>query len=95
MINNGFRTEWSPIQSVIRQVINKIRLPCLGSLICLMNHKYDYKTNWMTQSSVTNNVINHTTITKFVTSVFGESDLSNESQVWLQNELDDTKFCYQ
>ena len=60
-----------------------------------MNHKYDYKTNWMTQSSVTNNVINQITITKFVTAVFGESDLSNESQVWLQNELDDTKFCYQ
>ena len=46
-----------------------------------MNHKYDNKTNWMTQSSVTNNVINHITITKFVTTVFGESDLSNESQV--------------
>ena len=81
MINNGFRTEWSPIQSVIRRVINKIRLPCLGSLICLMNHKYDYKTNWMPQSSVTNNVINRITIKKFVTTVFGESDLSNESQV--------------
>ena len=60
-----------------------------------MNHKYDYKTNWMAQSSVTNNVINRITIKKFVTTVFGESDLSNESQVWLQNELDDTKFCYQ
>ena len=64
MINNGFRTEWSPIQSVISQVINKIRLPCLRSLICLMNHKYDYKMNWTTQSSVTNNIINHITITK-------------------------------
>ena len=94
MINNGFRTEWSPIQSVIMWVINKIRLLCLGSLICLMDHKYDYKTNWMTQSSVTNNVINHITITKFVTTVFRESDLLNESQV-SQNELDDTKFCYQ
>ena len=46
-----------------------------------MNHKYDYKTNWMTQSSVTNNVINDITIKKFVTTVFWESDLSNESQV--------------
>ena len=81
MINNGFRTEWSPIQSVIMQVINKIRLLCLGSLICLMNHKYDYKTNWTTRSSVTNNIVNHMAITKFVTTVFGESDLSNESQV--------------
>ena len=46
-----------------------------------MNHKYDYKTNWMTRSFVTNNIVNHITITKFVTPVFGESDLSNESQV--------------
>ena len=69
MINNGFRTEWSPIQSVIMRVINKIRPLCLGSLICLVNHKYDYKTNWTTQSSVTNNIINHNMITikKFVT----------------------------
>ena len=29
-----------------------------------MNHKYDYKMNWTTQSSVTNNIINHITITK-------------------------------
>ena len=46
-----------------------------------MNHKYDYKTNWTTRSSVTNNIVNHMAITKFVTTVFGECDLSNESQV--------------
>ena len=67
MINNGNRTELSAIQSVIMWVINKIRPLCLGSLICLMNHKYDNKTNWMTQSSVSNDIINHMTITKSVT----------------------------
>ena len=35
MINNGNRTEWSPIRSVIIRVINKIgRQQSCGSLIC-------------------------------------------------------------
>ena len=34
-INNGNRTEWSPIRSVIIRVINKIGRPRSGSLICL------------------------------------------------------------
>ena len=38
IINNGNRTEWSPIQSVIIQVINK----------------YDYRQNWTTRSPDTN-----------------------------------------
>ena len=33
---NGNRTEWSPIQSVIIRVINKIRRPRSGSPICLI-----------------------------------------------------------
>ena len=33
-INNGNRTEWSPIRSVIIRVINKIRRPRSGSPIC-------------------------------------------------------------
>ena len=33
-INNGNRTEWSPIQSVIIRVINKIGRPRSGSPIC-------------------------------------------------------------
>ena len=36
MINNGNRTEWSPIRSVIIQVINKIGRPRSGSPICLI-----------------------------------------------------------
>ena len=36
VINNGNRTEWSPIWSVIIQVINKIRRPCSGSPFCLI-----------------------------------------------------------
>ena len=34
MIYNGDRTEYSPIQSVIMQVINKIGWPQSGSPIC-------------------------------------------------------------
>ena len=36
IISNGNRTEWSPIGSVIIQVINKIRRPRSGSPICLI-----------------------------------------------------------
>ena len=35
-ISNGNRTEWSPIRSVIIQVINKIGRPRSGSPICLI-----------------------------------------------------------
>ena len=35
VINNGNRTEWSPIRSVIIRVINKIGRPRSGSPICL------------------------------------------------------------
>ena len=34
--SNGNRTEWSPIQSVIIRVINKIGRPRSGSSICLI-----------------------------------------------------------
>ena len=34
MINNGNRTEWSPIRSVIIRVINKIGPPRSGSPTC-------------------------------------------------------------
>ena len=34
LINDGNRTEWSPIRSVIIRVINKIRRPRSGSPIC-------------------------------------------------------------
>ena len=36
VINNGNRTEWSPIRSVIIRVINKIGRPRSGSPICLI-----------------------------------------------------------
>ena len=52
MINIGNRTEWSPIQSVIIRVINKIGRPRSGSPICY--HEYDYRLNWTTRSPVTN-----------------------------------------
>ena len=37
MTSNGNRTEWNPIQSVIRRVINKIRRLQSGSPICLIS----------------------------------------------------------
>ena len=36
MISNGNRTEWSPIRTVIIQVINKIGRPRSGSPFCLI-----------------------------------------------------------
>ena len=47
-IHNRNRTEWSPIRSVIVRVINKIGRPRF------VNHEYDYRQNWTTQSPVTN-----------------------------------------
>ena len=35
-VSNGNRIEWSPIRSVIRRVINKIRRPRSVSLNCLI-----------------------------------------------------------
>ena len=35
-MNNGNRTEWSPIRSVIIQVINKIGRHCSRSPFCLI-----------------------------------------------------------
>ena len=35
-LNNGNRTVWSLIRSVITRVINKIGRPCSGSPICLI-----------------------------------------------------------
>ena len=35
IISNGNRTEWSPVRSVIKRVINKIGRPRSGSPICL------------------------------------------------------------
>ena len=36
IISNGNRTEWSPVQSVIIRLINKIERPRSGSPICLI-----------------------------------------------------------
>ena len=35
-VDNGNKTEWSPIRSVISRLINKIRRPRSGSPICLI-----------------------------------------------------------
>ena len=43
-VNNGNRTEWSPIRSVIIRLVNKIRRPRGGSPICY--HEYNsYRLN--------------------------------------------------
>ena len=51
-INNGNRTEWSPIWTVIIRVINKIERPRSGSQILLITSMIANK--WMTRSPVTN-----------------------------------------
>ena len=35
-LNNGNKTKWTPIRSVIIRVINKIGCPHSGNLICLI-----------------------------------------------------------
>ena len=49
-IKNGNGTEWSPIWSVIIQVIKRIIGP--HGPICY--YKYDFRPNWTTHSSLTN-----------------------------------------
>ena len=51
-INNGNRTKWSPIRSVIIRVINKSDDREAG--IRFVNHEYDYRENWTTRIPVTN-----------------------------------------
>ena len=51
-INNGNRTEWSPIRSVIIQVLQNQTTAKQES--DLLNHEYDYRLNWTTRSPVTN-----------------------------------------
>ena len=52
IINNGNRTEWSPIWSVIIRVITKSDDREAG--VRFVNHKYDYRLNWTTRCPVTN-----------------------------------------
>ena len=40
-LNNGNRTKWTPIRSVIIRVINKIGRPHSGNLIFFFNHNYN------------------------------------------------------
>ena len=49
---NGNRTEWSPIRSVIIQVITKSDDRAAG--VRFVYHEYDYRPNWTTRSLITN-----------------------------------------
>ena len=51
LLYNGNRTEWSPIQSVIIQMITKSDDRTAG--VRFVNHEYDYKQNWTTRSLMT------------------------------------------
>ena len=53
VINNGNRTEWSPILSVILRVITKVGRPRSR----FVNHDYDYRQNWTTRSPVNQLII--------------------------------------
>ena len=50
-INFGNRTEWSPVRSVIIQVITK-SYDCEAG-VRFVNHEYDYRQNWTTRGPVT------------------------------------------
>ena len=50
-INNGNRTEWSPILLIIQVLQNWTTVKQESDLF---NHEYDYRLNWTTQSPVTN-----------------------------------------
>ena len=45
-LNNGNRTKWTPIQSVIIRVINKIGWPHSGNLICLITSMITDRIGW-------------------------------------------------
>ena len=51
---DGNRTEWSPIRSVIIQVITKSDDHAAG--VRFVYHEYDYRQNWTTRSL---NFVNH------------------------------------
>ena len=50
--NVTIRTEWSPIQSVIKREITKSDDRAAG--VQFVNHEYDYRPNWTTRSLITN-----------------------------------------
>ena len=52
VINNGNKTEWSPIRSVIIRVITKSDDRAAG--VRFVYHEYDYKPNWTTRSPIAN-----------------------------------------
>ena len=49
--NNGNRTEWSPVRSVIVRVITKSDDREAARFV---NHEYNYRLNWTTGCHVTN-----------------------------------------
>ena len=51
-INNGNRSEWSPIILVSNYIIPKSDACKAG--VQFVNHEYNYRQNWMTQSPITN-----------------------------------------
>ena len=50
-INNGKRTEWSPIRLIVQVLQNWTTVKQESDLF---NHEYDYRLNWTTQSPVAN-----------------------------------------
>ena len=52
IISNGYRTEWSPIRSVIIRVIIKSDDRAAG--VRFVYHEYDYRSNWITLSPIIN-----------------------------------------
>jgi len=49
--NGNYRTEWSPIRSVIMQVITKLDDHAAG--VRFVYHEHDYRPNWTPRSLIT------------------------------------------
>ena len=75
ILNNGNRTEWSSIRSVIIRTINKIRQ--FEAEVRFVNHEYDYRQNWTTS---------HKTNT-FRTNISGTDNVLSKKFLHFENSL--------
>ena len=74
VINNSNRTEWSPIQSVIKQVIKKIGWSWSGSLIC-------YSQVWLQTELDNTKSFYHLIITMTISEKIHLEEISNVENV--------------
>ena len=57
LMRNANRTEWSPVRSVVIQVLTATENRAVG--VRFVYHKYDYRPDWTKQSLIKILLINH------------------------------------